>query len=63
MFNFDKALDDKLNEKQKELDIQEEYQEWFENYIGESNILDDDIADIEDEFWADPKTFINEGRG
>jgi len=49
-----------LNEKQKELDIQEEYQEWFENYIGESNILDDDIADIEDEFWDDPEMFIKE---
>jgi uncharacterized protein YaiL (DUF2058 family) len=60
MFNFDKALDDKLNEKQKEQDLLEEYQEWFENYIEENNILDDDIADIEEEFWTDPEMFIKE---
>ena len=59
MFNFDKALDDKLNEKQKELDIQEEYQEWIDNYISENGDMSkSDSEEIEDLFWDDPEMFI-----
>ena len=59
MFNFDKALDDKLNEKQKEQDLQEEYQEWIDNYISENGDMSkSDSEEIEDLFWDDPEMFI-----
>ena len=43
-----------------ENELTNDYEEWFQNYIWERNISDDDVSDVEDLFWADPDRFIRE---
>ena len=59
MFNFDKVLDQRLEDHQREQDLQEEYQEWIDNYISENGDMSkSDSEEIEDLFWDDPEMFI-----
>lgn len=61
MFNFDKVLDQRLEDHQREQDLQEEYQEWIDNYISENGDMSkSDLEEIEDLFWDDPEMFIKE---
>ena len=61
MFNFDKVLDQRLEDHQREQDLQEEYQEWIDNYISDrGDLLKSEIEEIEDLFWDDPEMFIKE---
>jgi len=61
MFNFDKVLDQRLEDYQREQDLQEEYQEWIDNYISENGDMSkSDLEETEDLFWDDPEMFIKE---
>jgi len=61
MFNFDKVLDQRLEDHQREQDLQEEYQEWIDNYISENGDMSkSDLEETEDLFWDDPEMFIKE---
>jgi thiaminase len=61
MFNFDKVLDQRLEDHQREQDLQEEYQEWIDNYISDrGDLFKSEIEEIEDLFWDDPEMFIKE---
>jgi thiaminase len=61
MFNFDKVLDQRLEDHQREQDLQEEYQEWIDNYISDrGDLFKSEIEEIEDLFWGDPEMFIKE---
>jgi len=61
MFNFDKVLDQRLEDYQRKQDLQEEYQEWIDNYISENGDMSkSDLEETEDLFWDDPEMFIKE---
>jgi len=61
MFNFDKVLDQRLEDHQREQDLQEEYQEWIDNYISENGDMSkSDLEETEDLFWDDPEMFIKQ---
>jgi len=61
MFNFDKVLDQRLEDHQREQDLHGEYQEWIDNYISENGDMSkSDLEETEDLFWDDPEMFIKE---